>query len=121
MAVVTLGVGWLRRDHTPNHHGATTAPVSTEVESRQPLVVFPVYIGCAQPPLEVVRDGRRQDMPVTVFDHRPFELVVHDTVRTAVRVTVQLGPDQRMYLLDGPGVFVGGYLSVGTALVPVCS
>lgn len=119
MAVVTLVVGRGGDSDVPGRSAAVS--VATDVPSRQPLVSFFVYIGCGQSAIEVLRDGAHADMPLTVFDHQPFELLVRDSMQTGQRVTVQYGHDGRLYVLSGEGRFVGGYLSVGTPLVPVCT
>ena len=88
MAVITLVFAKTQPGRRPPV--APPATLSTEVPSRQPLAVFHVYVGCAQAPQDVQRDGRHIDMPVTVFDHNPVVLQVFDNAGDWVSITVRL-------------------------------
>ncbi|MEI2704580.1 MAG: hypothetical protein V9E89_04780 [Ilumatobacteraceae bacterium] len=118
MAVITLVFAKTQ----PGRRGSVSPPVtvSTEVPSRQPLAVFHVYVGCAQAPQDVRRDGRHIDMPVTVFDHNPVVLQVFDNAGDWVSITVRLGANDAVEVVNGPATYVNNYLSVGVGPIPVC-
>lgn len=122
MAVITLAFAkWQGTGDSSRSTARPPATVrSTEVPSRQPLAVFQVYVGCGGTPSDVTRNGRHADMPITVFDHRPFDLVVYGSGRTFQAVTVQLAPTEQMVVVSGRGAFYNGSLSVGLGQIPVC-
>ncbi len=121
MAVVTLAFGWWDRHDPPSRRAVSPSTVVTaETESRQPLAVFHVFVGCGGSPADVWRDGAHTDMPVTVFDHRDIALQVFDTPGSWVSVTVRLDRSGELVVVNGPAAFQQGSLSVGAGQTPIC-
>jgi len=126
MAAVTMVFAWQRK-HDGNNNAAApvttvtapAVPVITQVlpggvVATQPLVSFRVYVGCGETPDEVRVAGQMMQMPISLFDRNPIDVVVLAEGVSAV-VTVRADDHNSLQVLAGEAkaFYTALYVTVG--------